>query len=444
MRSKQFCLPVVLASATLWVAGTALTWGENEPAPESAPAATSDKPEGGDPAAPNAAGPRTKPGEMGEFVKKGLVWLSEAQHPDGGWGGGSHAHQDVRDPHAVPTDPATTAFVATALLRAGHTPTEGKYKDLVRKATEYLCKSVESSPAEDPKITDVTGTQPQSKLGPLVDTSMTAQYLARVLMRIPKEDKLHARVDKALDVCLQKVQAAQKSDGSWNVGGGWAPVLQSSLACSSLELAQAVGKQVDSKKLDQARDYQKGNFNTETGEVKSGEAAGVQLYALSSSQRANAAEGKAAQDVITEAQAKGVLASGSTITVDNLVTAGCPREQAVKLFDANAALQVQNAAVNSEEVLAGFGNNGGEEFLSYLFTSESLVIQPWDKWNGKMHARLEKIQNADGSWSGHHCITSPVFCTAAVVQCLTTDRDAELLIQIAKNAAKQAGKVAGK
>jgi hypothetical protein len=40
---------------------------------------------------------------------------------------------------------------------------------------------------------------------------------------------------------------------------------------------------------------------------------------------------------------------------------------------------------------------------------------------------MAKIQIANGSWTGHHCITSPVFCTAAVIQCLTADRDEELL-----------------
>jgi len=41
-------------------------------------------------------------------------WLLEAQSPNGGWGAGSHAYQDVRDPHAVQTDPATTSFAALA------------------------------------------------------------------------------------------------------------------------------------------------------------------------------------------------------------------------------------------------------------------------------------------------------------------------------------------
>ena len=51
----------------------------------------------------------------------------------------------------------------------------------------------------------------------------------------------------------------------------------------------------------------------------------------------------------------------------------------------------------------------------------------WDSWKSKMSARLSKIQGQDGSWTGHHCITSPVFCTAAVLQTLTADRDANEL-----------------
>jgi hypothetical protein len=86
--------------------------------------------------------------------------------------------------------------------------------------------------------------------------------------------------------------------------------------------------------------------------------------------------------------------------------------------------------LDNEQLLSGFGNNGGEEFLSYMLTSESLVLQggdAWPKWKQKMHTRMAKIQISNGSWTGHHCITSPVFCTAAVIQCLTADRDEELL-----------------
>jgi hypothetical protein len=111
-------------------------------------------------------------------------------------------------------------------------------------------------------------------------------------------------------------------------------------------------------------------------------------------------------------------------------------ERAQRLAQAATQNEAQLRRLDDEQLLSGFGNNGGEEFLSYLMTSESLVIagpNDFHKWNAKMLTRLEKVQNADGSWNGHHCITSPVFCTAAVVQCLTTERDAEFLSEMARN-----------
>ncbi len=75
--------------------------------------------------------------------------------------------------------------------------------------------------------------------------------------------------------------------------------------------------------------------------------------------------------------------------------------------------------------VAGFGNNGGEEFLSYMNISESLVVkggEEWQKWDQSMIANLGRVQNKDGSWTGHHCITGRNFCTAAALLVLTADR----------------------
>ncbi|HEV8290789.1 MAG TPA: hypothetical protein VGP94_02645, partial [Tepidisphaeraceae bacterium] len=73
----------------------------------------------------------------------------------------------------------------------------------------------------------------------------------------------------------------------------------------------------------------------------------------------------------------------------------------------------------------GFGSNGGEEFLSYLNIGESLFHKggsDWEKWDKSMSNNVNNIQNADGSWSGHHCITGRTFCTAAALNVLTIDR----------------------
>ena len=84
----------------------------------------------------------------------------------------------------------------------------------------------------------------------------------------------------------------------------------------------------------------------------------------------------------------------------------------------------------------GFGSNGGEEFLSYLQTGEGMVIAKdtqWTKWYDNISGRLVKIQNEDGSWNGHHCITSPVFCTAACLLILSVNNDVERLARIGSN-----------
>ncbi len=379
--------------------------------------------------------PRPRP--IPQSVSRGIAWLIAAQHGNGGWGAGSSANQNLRDPHGVVVDPATTSFVASALLRAGHTPTTGAHSSAIRQATRYLCAIVEKADPNGPRITDLAGTQPQAKLGPLIDTTMTAQYLARVLPVIPPTDPLHARVDKALTRCIHKLESNQAADGSWNVAGGWAPVLQSSLGMTALELAAAAGKDVNGEALDRARGYQKGNFDEKSGRINAADGAGVALYAFAGAQRANAVEARQAREIVNKAKAEGKLDKAAEVDEDTLAQLGIRRDEARKLALAAEAIGAAAPMAGDDKLLSGFGSNGGEEFLSYLLTSEAMIItdiESWTEWNGKMSRRLEKIQSQDGSWTGHHCITSPVFCTAAVVQCMTTDRDGVRLLEMAERA----------
>jgi hypothetical protein len=342
----------------------------------------------------------------------------------------------------VVTDPATTAFVAMALVRTGSTPESGPHRDVLRRATLYLVEVVERAPEEGPRITDLEGTQPQTKLGPLVDTGMTSQYLARILPTLAKGSPLRPRVDAALDRCLRKLQGAQLVDGSWG-GHGWAPVLQSSVSTTALEMAQAAGKPVDAEKLERARRNQKGNYDAATGRAVAGAvadgAAGVELYAFSSAERAAAAEAGEAASVVEAAKDRGELPATAPVTVDNLRKAGLDQRKASSLADAYNSTNEQLRRLADDQLLNGFGSNGGEEYLSYLQTSESLVIagsNEWEAWKQRMSGRLAKIQSQDGSWTGHHCITSPVFCTAAVLQSLTADRDGAELRRAARVAQK--------
>jgi hypothetical protein len=370
------------------------------------------------------------PAKVLNAEQRALDWLVKAQSQNGGYGAGAHARQDIRDPHAVATDPATTAMVGMAIMRMGSTPSKGEHAAQLKKLTEYLLGHVEKAGPQSTNITDLQGTQIQSKLGANIDVALTTQYLSNLSAKLDKQDPLKGRVLQAMNICTGILQRAQNSDGSTK-GDGWAGVLQSSFAASALESAKAQGAVVDEKALQQARDYNKGNFDADKGSVATERAAGITLYAVSGSTRNSAVEAREASEKVEQARKEGKLDADAPVTLDNLKEAGISDTEAERL---NTAYQVYNAAKvqsQDERVLSGFGNNGGEEFLSFLQTGESMIIAKdngWRNWYGATTDRLLAIQNNDGSWQGHHCITSPVFCTATSLLILSINNDIDELM----------------
>jgi len=46
-----------------------------------------------------------------------------------------------------------------------------------------------------------------------------------------------------------------------------------------------------------------------------------------------------------------------------------------------------------------------------------------EKWNADIKAKVINLQNDDGTWSGHHCITGRVAVTSAAILTMLVDRD---------------------
>ena len=363
-------------------------------------------------------------------VRKGMEWIAQAQAQDGGWGSGSHHAQKERDPHAVQTDPASTSLVVMSLLRNDNTLQKGKYTENLKRGMEYLLKAVENCPPDQVQITTLTNTQPQTKLGRNIDVILTAQFFTNLLRYELNDDVLKKRVEKALDKCVSKIQQTQSDNGAWQ-DGGWAPVLQSALANNALESADDVGRQVDSVVLRRSRDYQNKNFDADTKSAVTGDAAGVMLYSISSSARASAKDAQLAEVVITKAKKEGKLDKNAKVTEENLVIAGYGASASKNLATAYKVNKASQTEAVRGDVMSGFGNNGGEEFLSFLMTGESMLMQGgdnWKNWYDMMSGKLVNIQNKDGSWNGHHCITSPVFCTATCLLILSIHNDMQFSI----------------
>ncbi len=364
-----------------------------------------------------------------ESLNSGLQFLMGSQHENGGWGAGSHSMQHIRDPHAVRTDPATTSMVGMAIMRSGSTLKKGNYSAQLNRALEYLLKTVENTPDDQLKITDLAGTQIQTKLGDNIDVVLTAQFFNNVLGLNDLDKHVKQRVKNALAKCVKRIEANQANDGSLQ-GDGWAGVLQSSFANQALEAAELNEIVIDRRKLSAAREFQKSNYDAESGRVNTARGAGVMLYAISGSVRASAREAKKVKDLMDDGIRSGKIDRDTRVSEEVLEELGLSMDEASRLATSYNVYESAKDKAQEEDVLNGFGNNGGEEFLSFLQTGESIVIaggDDWKEWYDKTSGRILSIQNEDGSWNGHHCITSPVFCTATCILILSIDRDIERL-----------------
>jgi hypothetical protein len=318
----------------------------------------------------------------------GLAWLAAAQGEDGGYGQDGKRPRDGVHQESLSTDVANTAIAALAFLRGGTSPTAGEHRAHLLAAVDYVIRSIEAAPEEGLAVTDKTGTQIQRKLGPFVDTFLSAMLLTELKGRMPDADR-ERRLVAAIDKCVDKIEKNQQQDGSWNAGG-WAPVIATSLASRSLFAAQNKGVAVDERVLARVEAYTKNQFDDRSRDFKVGEAdAGVSLYKV-----AQAFE----------------QASREPSATENL-----------------PMLQAAGGKLASARFQDGFGSMGGEEFISYMNISDSLARtggEQWQEWNGNIQERLTKLQNEDGSWAGHHCITGRVACTSAALLTLLAERHA--------------------
>jgi hypothetical protein len=322
-------------------------------------------------------------------IEKGSAWLVSVQGSDGGWGQDGGATSYLRRGERLEStgnDVANTAVAALALVKTRHAGNAG-----VKKAVEFVLRSVEASPTQGLQVTDVTGTQIQRKLGPFIDTFLTAQLLAEVDGRM--DAATNARVRSALNKCVKKIESNQEKDGSWNTSGAWAPIFSTSMASRGLAAAKARGVAVNESALLRVENYTR---NSSPQGPQGGAAGG------------RAADAAAGVDLYKRAQELEQYSRNEKGRREN-----------------NAEIRRVVGQFRDDRFVAGFGSMGGEEFFSYLNISDSLHRiggDEWRQWNGDIKTRLVKLQNQDGSWAGHHCVTGRVAVTSAAMLTMLVER----------------------
>ena len=417
------------------------------------------------------------PKALSDHVAKGLAWLVEHQHPNGGWSQGEEAatmHPGGGKQFTDTPNVADTCIAALALLRAGHTPESGTYKEAVARAVKYVRSQVDASAPDSLDVSDVKGTRVQMKLGPNIDTFLASLFLAEVKGRM-RDEQANREVNQSLDKVLAKIKKHQKADGTWDNATGWAPILAQSVGGKGLNRAAQAGANVPAEVLAKTESFAVAQSNAASAKPATAAAPPVETVALLESAPGETAgtrtAGRAKVSGMSRAGGMGMAgmmgggrgfamdgaagvelyarASNLSTLQDSVNTNEAAEAKFRMMYDtakndkdrsfAKRGLdRVENTRKAHQEsqkallgrlddagFVAGFGSNGGEEFLSYMNISESLVLKgghDWKRWDDAMASNLDRIQNQDGSWSGHHCITGKTFCTSTALLVLMADR----------------------
>lgn len=372
------------------------------------------------------------PKPLSPVSKKGIEWLIKSQHKDGGWGqgggwrintsgqGGRVEGENINDP----SDIANTAIVLQCLLRSGITLKTGENSAAAARAADYLLNEISKADNDTLYVTAVRDTQIQSKIGRYVDTFLAAQILADLKDKMPTPESEKKR-SELLDRVTAKIQKHQKDNGAFEGNNGWAATLSQGLCSRALNSAWGAGAKVDVDALKKDHKQNAEGLDRQSGVVASGAVgdAGVEIYRYAS--KIGGMTQYSSNNTARRDELEKTLKSPT-------VTEKAKEESKNELAeikradeDKDVLLKQVAAQVKNERFVAGFGNNGGEEFLSFMNIGEALHAKggdDWTAWEKQMSESIAKAQNEDGSWSGHHCITGRTFCTATALMVLMSDR----------------------
>jgi hypothetical protein len=413
-------------------------------APPAQPAAPAEKPAEAAKPAEETAKPADlpPPKPLGDPVKNGLAWLAKAQNSDGGWGQGGGWRTNLQGEGAGgrveganvpdPSDIGNTAIALQAFLRAGTKLDTGEHSQVASKAAAFILATLEADNDDSLFVTKVRDTQLQTKIGRYVDTFLAAQILSDLKGRFPNASDEERRT-KLLDKVVAKIQKHQKDDGAFAGNNGWAATLSQGICSRALNTAYAVGAKVDLAALEKDHAQNATGLDRATGAVAaSGGGVG-----------GGAGVGDAGVEIYRYASKLGGMSSFNQNNVSRRVelekTVQAPastpeqKQQAqqeiskIEQADEDQKVLLKQVAGRAAEkgFVSGFGNNGGEEFISYMNIGEALRNKggdEWTKWDESMTRTIHGAQNADGSWAGQHCITGRTFCTASALMVLMTDR----------------------
>ena len=304
--------------------------------------------------------------ESKKAIVRGNKWMLKALNKDGGAG------TDI----GTQSEAACTSVVGIAFLSQGNTPTEGTYSRQQKKIEKFLLRA--ANRLRDTGQLQTVRSVIEGDLGPYAPAFFTTLYLSQVM----GESKHVKPTKSAVQFLANYISTGQLEDGSWGTDNAWAPLLATACGWLSLRAANFAGVKVHG----------------------SSEAAGKFLIRRMPRLGTNWGSGSWYHRLYGTASGLRVLYSLEKENEEKARTA---------LGDIMKLVESSNKA---------FGGAGGEEYLTFHLMTEMLMQEGgerWQTWYETVRDKLLEVQNKDGSWTGHHCITSRTFSTACAMMTLT-------------------------
>ena len=315
------------------------------------------------------------PSKVRSSVDRGLAWLLMAQNRDGSWGS---------EP-GMPGDISNTAMSTIALMSTGSTVRRGRYHKQIRRAVDWSLRKVKHGISYGGAPYQPHHTQIQRDLGPNINVYYAALMLSQIIpLELDKWEEAFAR--KNLRHLTGLVASFQKKNGAFETS--YEPMLTTVTAWWCLRQAAAIGISIHGASLDKILHY----LRHECLQKKTG----------------------AFHDE-THKNAHFVAQAGALRVFYGMGEEHDP--------DIQKATKVLLRMKYDQD--AG-GRAGGEQYLAALFAVQAMHLgkkKVFRHYYWNITKDLLKAQNKDGSWTGYHCITARVFCTAcSVIAMLTPDK----------------------
>jgi hypothetical protein len=328
--------------------------------------------------------------EQRKAVQKGLEWLAKNQHKDGHWEafGGQY--------------PVTmTGISGMAMLMEGSTIREGKYKDNIRRATDWLmAHSMPNGMLGNPNIPGEAGRY-------MYGHGFATLFLSCVVGEEEEGDRRRRLVD-ILERACKFSHAAQTSRGGWGYvsareGGNFDEGSVTITQVQALRAARNAGIAVPQEAIEMARKYLRDSTDSNGGVVYSlgnGVAAGGGRPALTA---AAISCGFSFGDYNSP-----LVKKWFKFCQQNLHGLGGARmghDEYTHYYYAQAVYML------------------GEDGYTRLFPdSKSSERLTWSGYKKENFENMIRSQSSDGSWSGGH--VGPAFITPVYLSILQLDNAA--------------------